>query len=217
MTAYTPLNSLPYPQPTDTADVPLHVRSLAEAVDSRTVMRFASATARDTQITTPVAGMIAWLDDISRLTHHTGTVWAPVAPVPVFLFNNDAGTTTSTTPAETLTGATGDPLVAAFTAPPTGKVVVTVGAMMFNSTATTGYMGATIKKVADGSVFLPSSIDRCAILLSTDRVSTSSQFLVSGLAAGTAYSATPTYWSATPATTNTVTYDNRFIRVDPVL
>ncbi|MDX2526585.1 hypothetical protein ACSCB1_20175 [Streptomyces europaeiscabiei] len=217
MTAYTPLNSLPYPQSTDTADVPLHFRSLAEAVDSRTVMRFTNATARDAQITTPVAGMVAWLDDIHQLTHHTGTVWAPVAPVPVFLFNNDAGTTTSTTPNETLTSATGDPLVAAFVAPPTGRVIVTVGAMMFNSTATTCYMGATIKKVSDGSVFLTSTIDRCAMLLSTDRVSTSSQFLVSGLTAGTAYSATPTYWSAVPTSTNTASYDNRFIRVDPVL
>ncbi|KFF96218.1 hypothetical protein IQ62_37480 [Streptomyces scabiei] len=215
MTAYTPLNGLPYPQPTDTANLPLHLQSLAEVVDGRTVMRFGNAAARDAAITTPAPGMVAWLSTPGQLTHYTGSLWAPVTPGLVYLYNNTVGTTTSTTPADTLSS--GDPLVAAFTAPPTGKVVVTVGAMMFNSTATTGYMGATIKKVADGSVFLPSSIDRCAILLSTDRVSTSSQFLVSGLAAGTAYSATPTYWSATPATTNTVTYDNRFIRVDPVL
>ncbi|UUU22540.1 hypothetical protein [Streptomyces sp. DSM 40750] len=216
MTAYTPLNGLPYPQATDTADVPAHLQSLAEAIDSRTVLRFATATARDTAITTPAPGMVAWLTSPGQLTHYTGTVWAPVAPVPVFLYNNDAGTTTSTTPAETLTSATGDPLVAAFVAPPTGKVIVTVGSMMFNSSATTCYMGATVKKVSDGSVFLASGIDRAAMIIGTDRASTSSQFLVSGLTAGTAYSATPTYWSAVPTSTNTANYDNRFIRVDPI-
>ncbi|WP_200303738.1 hypothetical protein [Streptomyces adelaidensis] len=121
------------------------------------------------------------------------------------------------TPAETLTGAAGDPLVAAFVAPPTGKAIVTVGALMFNSSATTCYMGATIKKVSDGSVFLASSIDRATMIIGTDRASTSSQFLVSGLTAGTVYSATPTYWSAVPTSTNTASYDNRFIRVDPIL
>lgn len=217
MTAYTPLNGLPYPQPTDTANLPVHLQSLAEGIDGRTVMRFGSAGQRDTIVTTPARGMVAWLDTPGQLTHYTGSAWSPVAPVPVFLFNNDAGTTTSNTAVETLSGATGDPLVAAFTAPPTGKVIVTVGAHMFNSTATTCYMSATIKKVSDNSVFLGSSIDRAAILLSTDRVSASSQFLVSGLTAGTVYSAVPTYWSAVSSTTtNTATYDNRFIRVDPI-
>ncbi|MDX2872544.1 hypothetical protein [Streptomyces ipomoeae] len=214
MTAYTPLNGLPYPQPTDAANLPLHLQSLAEGIDGRTVMRFGSAGARDAVVTSPARGMVAWLDTPGQLTHWTGSVWAPVAPVPVFLYNNDAGTTTSTTAIETLTSATGDPLVAAFVAPTTGKVIVTVGAHMFNSTASTCYMGATIKKVSDNSVFLASSIDRAAILLSTDRVSTSSQFLVSGLTSGTTYSATPTYWTA--ASSNTANYDNRFIRVDPI-
>ncbi|MPY64882.1 hypothetical protein [Streptomyces spongiae] len=220
MTAYTPLSGLPYPQPTDTANLPLHFQSMAEAIDSRTILRYANAAARDTAITTPAAGMVAWLSSPGQLTHYTGTVWAPVAPVPVFLFNNDAGTTNSTTASETLTGATGDPLVASFVAPPTGKAIVTVGTWMHNSSATTGYMSATIKKVSDNSVFLASSIDRAATVYNTDRASVSSQFLLTGLTAGTAYSATPTYWSAvntnvTPA--NIVSYDNRFVRIDPIL
>ncbi|QFQ97816.1 hypothetical protein F9278_18075 [Streptomyces phaeolivaceus] len=217
MTAYTPLNGLPYPQPTDTADLPLHLQSLAEGVDGRSVMRFGTAAQRDTVVTTPARGMVAWLDTPGQLTHHTGAGWLPVGAVPVFLYNNDAGTTTSTTPAETLTGAVGDPVVAAFTAPTTGRVIVTVGCWMHNSVAANGYMGATIRKVSDGSVYLASTIDRAANVYNTDRSSVTSQFLVTGLAPGTVYSATPTYWSsvATP-TANTVAYDNRFIRVDPV-
>ncbi|MEW2399574.1 hypothetical protein [Streptomyces sp. NPDC046862] len=214
MTAYTPLSGLPYPQPTDTANLPLHFQSMAEAIDSRTILRYANAAARDAAVTTPAAGMVAWLSSPGQLTYYTGTLWSPVAPAPVFLYNNDAGTTASTTPAETLTGATGDPLVASFVAPPTGKVIVTVGSWMFSSAASNGYMGATIKKVSDNSVHLASSIDRAANVYNTDRASVSSQFLVTGLTAGTVYSATPTYWSA--ASTNTVSYDNRFIRVDPM-
>ncbi|MET8025195.1 hypothetical protein AB0D78_07905 [Streptomyces avermitilis] len=218
MTAYTPLNALPYPQSTDTANLPLHLQSLAEAIDSRTVLRYGTAALRDAAITTPAAGMVVWLTSPGQLTHYTGTVWAPVAPVPVFLYNNDAGTTTSTTATDALTDAAGDPLVASFVAPPTGRVIVTVGALMINSTATTCYMGATVKKVSDNSVFLASSIDRAAMLYHTNRASTSTQFLVSGLVAGTAYAASPTYWTAANTTApNTVTYDNRFIRVDPVL
>lgn len=83
----------------------------------------------------------------------------PGRPVPVFLYNNDAGTTTSTTAVDTLTGASGDPLVAAFTAPPSGKVIVTVGAWINNSSATSGFMGATVKKA---SVVQASSVDRAA-------------------------------------------------------
>lgn len=216
MTAYTPLNGLPYPQSTDVANIPLHLQSLAEGVDGRTVMRFGTAAQRDAVVTTPTAGMVAWLNTPGQLTHYTGSLWAPVAPASVFLYNNDAGTTTSTTTlAETLTGATGDPLVAAFTAPPTGKVIVTVGSWIFNSAAANGYMGATIRKVSDSSVYLAPSLDRAANVYNTDRAAVSSQFVVTGLAAGTAYSATPTYWSS--VSTNTVSYDNRFIRVDPLL
>ncbi|GAA5057248.1 hypothetical protein [Streptomyces similanensis] len=213
MTAYTPLGGIPYPEPADPANLPAHLQTLAETVDARTILRYATAAARDTAITTPVAGMVAWLVSPGQLTHYNGSVWAPVAAVPVFLYNNDAGTTTSLTPVETLSGATGDPLVAAFTAPPTGKVIVTVGAWINNSAAASGFMGATVKK-ADNSVFLASSIDRACTVYGTDRVATTSQFVVTGLISGTAYSATPTYWSSVP---NTVSYDNRFIRVDPVL
>ncbi|MFJ4950398.1 hypothetical protein [Streptomyces sp. NPDC088760] len=218
MTAYTPLSGIPYPQPTDPANLPQHLQSLAETVDARTILRYPNATARDAAVTTPAAGMVAWLSSPGQLTYYTGTAWLPVAATPVFLYNNDAGTTTSTTPAETLSGATGDPLVGAFTAPPSGKVIITVGAWINCSMAASGFMGATVKKLSDNSVFLASSIDRACSVYNTDRISASSQFVVTGLAPGTAYSATPTYWSSVPASgTNTVGYDNRFIRVDPVL
>ncbi len=48
------------------------------AVKDRTVMRYASASERDSLIPSPTAGDVAWLDDVSGLTIHTGTHWANV-------------------------------------------------------------------------------------------------------------------------------------------
>ncbi|MDX2759325.1 hypothetical protein PV367_10715 [Streptomyces europaeiscabiei] len=75
MTLYTPLGGLPYPQPTDIANLPLHLQGLAEGIDGRTVLRYATATDRDAAITTPVAGMVAWLSTPGTLSYHTGSAW----------------------------------------------------------------------------------------------------------------------------------------------
>lgn len=215
MTAYTPLNALPYPQSTDTANLPMHFQSMAEAIDGRTVMRFGTAALRDAAVTTPVAGMVAWLTTPGQLTHYTGTVWAPVAPVHVFKINNNLGTTASTTAVEILTDSATTAVTAAFTAPPTGQVIVTLGAYMYSSAAYGSYMSATVYKASDNSVALAPSADRAVVVNSTNRASCSTQFLVTGLAAGTVYNAVPCFWSANAA--NTATFDTMFIRVDPVL
>ncbi|CAL9530333.1 hypothetical protein [Streptomyces sp. enrichment culture] len=75
MTRYTPLGGLPYPEPTDTANLPLHLQSLAEGVDGRTVLRYANATERDAAVKTPVAGMVAWLSTPGTLSYYTGSTW----------------------------------------------------------------------------------------------------------------------------------------------
>ncbi|MFD3925804.1 hypothetical protein [Streptomyces sp. NPDC058614] len=75
MTNYTSLIGLPYPAPTDVADLPLHLQSLAEGVDARTVPRYATAALRDTAIPTPTAGMVAWLTTPGTLSYYTGTAW----------------------------------------------------------------------------------------------------------------------------------------------
>ncbi|MFI9153776.1 hypothetical protein [Streptomyces sp. NPDC053367] len=75
MTLYTPLSGLPYPQPTDTANLPLHLQSLAEGIDNRTILRYATAANRDAAVTTPVAGMVAWLSTPGTLTYYTGSAW----------------------------------------------------------------------------------------------------------------------------------------------
>ncbi|GAA3045131.1 hypothetical protein GCM10020229_65440 [Kitasatospora albolonga] len=75
MTKQTPMNQLPYPEPSDIADIPLHLQALTQAADSRMVMRFDTATARDTAVVQPVAGMIAWIKSPGYYTVYNGTGW----------------------------------------------------------------------------------------------------------------------------------------------
>ncbi|MFE7566874.1 hypothetical protein ACFU76_07900 [Streptomyces sp. NPDC057539] len=210
---YTPLSALPYPQPTDPADLPAHLKGLAEATDGRTVLRFADAAARDAKVTAPVAGMIAWIGTPGRMMYYTGSAWVPVAPVPVFKVNLDGGETNSTAWSETLTNAVGDPMVASFTAPASGQVIVSVGGYIYSSATYGSYMSAVVR-TATGAVHLAASDDRAALVNTPNRASVSTQFLVTGLAPGTVCSATPVYRSA--VATNTANFDTRYIRVDPI-
>jgi hypothetical protein len=45
------------------------------AIEPRLVMRFASAAARSSILTSPVEGMVAWLQDVNVLTIYNGSAW----------------------------------------------------------------------------------------------------------------------------------------------
>ncbi|GAA2395899.1 hypothetical protein GCM10010420_21800 [Streptomyces glaucosporus] len=212
MALLTPLGSLPYPQPTDAANVPLHIQSLAEAVDGRTVLRFTDAATRDARVNAPVAGMLAWLTTPGRLYYYTGSHWAPVAPGPAHKAVATAGTTTSTSYVETLTGST-DPLAVSFTAPPSGTVLVTVGARVNSSAATACHLSAVVR--LGTTVALGAADARGATGVGTAQCSVSTQFQVTGLTAGGTCTATAAYRSA--VTSSTATFANRFVTVTPVL
>lgn len=83
--------------PTDAPDIPATAQNLAAGLVPRSVMRFASASTRNSTLATPVAGMVAFLIDTKLFTGYDGTAWVVLA----------AGTSVWTTP--TLrTGYTGD-------------------------------------------------------------------------------------------------------------
>ncbi|MFI6644285.1 hypothetical protein [Streptomyces sp. NPDC050504] len=210
---YTPLSNLPHPQPSDPADLPAHLKALADAVDGRTVMRFGDATARDAKLTAPVAGMVAWVGSPGRMMYYTGSAWVPVAPVPVFKVNMDDGDTASTAYTETLDNTAA--MSAPFTVPASGQVIVTVGSYMRASAATpvTAYMSAVVRNAAN-AVHLAAGDNRSAAVTTTDRISVSSQFLVEGLAVGTVCTATPAYRAGKPD--SRAYFDSRFIRIDPI-
>lgn len=212
MSKLTPMGSLPYPEASDVADVPAHVQSLAEAIDGRTVLRYPDAATRDARITSPVGGMVVWLDNPGKLYHRVGSQWAPVTPPSVHKAVAGGGTTVSTTYVETLS-TSADPMSVTFTAPPTGVVIVTVNAVMYNSTAGgSAWMSAVVRQ---GTTVVSGGADsRAAVSSGTGRCAPALSFQLTGLTAGGAYTATGCYRSS--ATANTVTFDNRCLRVDPV-
>lgn len=73
--------TLPYPQSSDTPDVPRDIQALAGAVDTKllqTVRVFSTTAARDSAITSPTAGMVAYIDsnDVNEGFYvHNGTSW----------------------------------------------------------------------------------------------------------------------------------------------
>ncbi|MEV5606821.1 hypothetical protein [Streptomyces sp. NPDC052225] len=207
MSQLTPLGGLPYPQPADAANIPLHVQSLAEAVDGRTVLRFSDAASRDAKVVAPVAGMLAWLSTPKQYTYYTGTLWAQLAPGPLHKAGTTTGTTTSTAYVETLTGATADTVT--FTAPPSGAVLIAVGARANSSAASATYVSANVKNGT--TTVLAAADSRAAIVTGTSAFSASTQFQVTGLTANTVYTVTLAFKSA--ATTSTATFTNRFVTV----
>jgi hypothetical protein len=66
----------------DAPDAETLARNIADALAQRSIMRFASATARAATLTgqTPaVAGMVTYLQDVKRLEFYTGSAWSPLS------------------------------------------------------------------------------------------------------------------------------------------
>lgn len=75
--ATTTIQPLPYPAPGDSPDVPRDLKALAEAVEGRTVMRFASTAARDAALPSGkrVAGMHTYIEAESAVYVWTAGAW----------------------------------------------------------------------------------------------------------------------------------------------
>ncbi|MCX4849861.1 hypothetical protein OOK39_01990 [Streptomyces sp. NBC_00264] len=65
--------------PTDAPDMPATAQALAGGLVPRSVMRFASASTRNATLTSPVAGMVAFLQDTKLFTGYDGTSWVVLA------------------------------------------------------------------------------------------------------------------------------------------
>ncbi len=59
--------------------------SFTNEVKERSLMRYATAAARDSSIPAPVAGSLAWLQDVDEITVYDGAVWRTVALGDLFL------------------------------------------------------------------------------------------------------------------------------------
>lgn len=61
---------------------PLNASELNNYLMNQSVMVFATATARDTDLTAPLEGMIVWLQDSNKFVYYTGTAWSELEDAP---------------------------------------------------------------------------------------------------------------------------------------
>jgi len=78
MPTTTPVQGLPIMQLSDVTNVPLHVQTLAQALEKQLVMVFATSAARTTAIPSPVGGMQSYQQDTKRMEFYTGVNWEPL-------------------------------------------------------------------------------------------------------------------------------------------
>lgn len=82
MALNTPNATLPYPELSDIPNAQTGFQNLALALDTKVVPKFASSSARDTAIGTPVDGQLVYRTDIKGYqTYKTGTGWLPAGVV----------------------------------------------------------------------------------------------------------------------------------------
>ncbi|MFD7220742.1 hypothetical protein [Streptomyces sp. NPDC056730] len=153
-------------------------------------------------------------DEGGRLERWDGTVWRRAVPGAAFASHGDGGYCKTTTWSESVTDTTGPVVTTSFTVPVSGAVLVTVG-FLGNAQLDGQWarMGAVIRK--NGAVVLAADETRSATVSTKNATSVSTVFRVTGLQAGVVHTVTTAHISS--ATTSNAWFDNRFVRVDPVL
>ncbi|MFF3333250.1 hypothetical protein ACFYWX_27480 [Streptomyces sp. NPDC002888] len=149
-----------------------------------------------------------------QLQRWNGSAWLPAVPGPAFANTLDAGSTASTTYTATLAAASATPLTVTFTAPPSGSVIVGLGARLLtrDSETASAYMSP---QVTQGSTVIWAADDeRCATSSGDVGKTVSTQLRLNGLTAGTTYTVTALYRSTSSQVT--CWFDARYLRVDPI-
>jgi len=149
-----------------------------------------------------------------QLQRWNGTAWQLAVPGPVFAQSLDAGYTTSTTYTAALTDTAVTALTLNFTAPPSGSVIIGLGARVYttSSETTTAHMspqvtlGTTVvwaaddERAASGSGAYPRSV--------------STQLRLNSLAVGSIYTITAMHRSS--SSTVPGWFDTIYLRADPI-
>ncbi|WP_328313077.1 hypothetical protein OG432_24360 [Streptomyces sp. NBC_00442] len=87
--------SISIPSLTDAPNIEAAVSSTINALTQRTILRFASASARNAAIGSPVEGMQCWLQDTNTMTYYDGTQWLTYEAPQVQTYNGSVTLTTS--------------------------------------------------------------------------------------------------------------------------
>ncbi|MER5433889.1 hypothetical protein [Streptomyces sp. NPDC002588] len=149
---------------------------------------------------------------LGQLQRWNGSGWLPAVPGPVFVSSLAAGTTTST--AYTATLSTGTAFTLAFVAPPSGAVILGLGARISTSGTETAQAHMSPQITQGSTVVWAASDDRSATGSGSLGESVSTQLRMSALTAGTTYTVTAMYRSATSGVTSW--FDSHYLRVDPI-
>ncbi|MEU3903329.1 hypothetical protein AB0F20_05870 [Streptomyces goshikiensis] len=81
--------------------------TVLNSIISKSVLSFASASARNATLTSPVEGQMAWLQDTNTMTEYTGSAWVNVLAGGVWTTYTPTWTATTTDPSKgagTITG-----------------------------------------------------------------------------------------------------------------
>lgn len=125
----------------------------------------------------------------------------------------DAGSTTRTTYANTLTGSASG-MVLNFVVPPSGRILIILNAYM-RATAGVAYMAADIRLVSTNAQFSAPGDTNAVLTASTSNSMCSNQYVLAGLTPGATYKAVLNFRSS--VSTSTAAYDNFRVTVVPSL
>lgn len=150
-------------------------------------------------------------DANGRLERWNGTQWAKFIPDTMLRSSANVGATASTGYVETLSG-TAPTVTAVFTAPPSTWVHISFGALATADGGTTACISFRVRQQSGTEVTAPLD-SHAAMFTGTGRASISSCVAEGPLTPGAVYTATLAHRSSGGQNT---TYNNRFIRVDPV-
>ncbi|MCF6523056.1 hypothetical protein [Streptomyces sp. JJ36] len=154
-------------------------------------------------------------DEGGTLQRWDGAVWQQAAPAAAFAYHNDGGYCETSAWSESVTSTDGPVVTATFTAPASGRVVVTVGFRgRAGASDKQAQVSARIRQSGSGALVLEADDVRAAHVEGTPDIAVSDQFPVTGLEPGTEYTATLTYRSSVQGVS--AWFDNRYVRVDPM-
>ncbi|MDR3079458.1 MAG: hypothetical protein LBV60_00765 [Streptomyces sp.] len=206
---------------TDAPDAESLARNLADALAQRSVMRFASASARAATLTgqTPaVAGMATWLQDVRRLDVYDGTNWLPVGGTQTVasVVGDSYGVTSLNYTTVAASGTYLDCAVA-FTAPLSGRVMLHINGRVQNTIdSAAGFLSAQVRTgsaIGSGSIVEDANDSRAIRGAggSFDRVGIT--HLTTGLTPGATYNARLLH--KTSASTSLASFAHRELIVVP--
>jgi len=193
---------------TDAPNAEALAKNIANALAQRSIMRFASASARNAAISSPVEGMAAWLQDSNLITIYTGSAWLPLLGASVSDQQSPSFDTSITTYGTGSTGGSYATCGVVFTAPLSGTVKITSGARVENSSTTAGSLVApetrTGSSIGSGTIVeAAADINGFSHYGSTFARGTASHLLV-GLTPGATYTTRLLHRTSQTGTTATI-------------